>query len=54
MGLLQTTTIMGLDDDTSYSVQVRAKNDEGTSSWSSAVTVKTSEADNVIPTFDGE
>ena len=36
-----TTTITLLDADTSYSVQVRAKNDEGTSAWSRLVTVKT-------------
>ena len=41
-----TTTITGLDADTSYSVQVRAKNDEGTSAWSRLVTVKTNKVDN--------
>ena len=36
------TTIVGLEEDTSYSVQVRATNAEGTSAWSSSVvTVKT-------------
>ena len=46
-----TTTIMGLDEDTSYSVQVRAKNAEGTSSWSRAVTLKTNKGTNEPPTF---
>ena len=32
---LTTTTITGIwTEDTSYSVQVRARNDEGTSAWS--------------------
>ena len=35
------TTITGLEADTSYSVQVRARNAEGASAWSSVVTVKT-------------
>ena len=43
-----TTTIVDLEEDTSYSVQVRAKNDEGTSAWSSVVTVKTNK-DRVNP-----
>ncbi len=47
-----TTTITGLDEDTSYSVQVRAKNDEGTSAWSRTVTLKTNKGDNATPTFD--
>ena len=46
-----TTTITGLDEDTSYSVQVRAKNDEGTSAWSRAVTLKTNKGTNDPPTF---
>ena len=45
------TTITGLDADTSYSVQVRAKNAEGTSSWSRAVTLKTNKGTNDPPTF---
>ena len=45
------TTITGLDEDTSYSVQVRAKNDEGTSAWSPVVTVKTNKGTNALPTF---
>ena len=36
-----TTTIMDLEENTSYSVQVRAKNAEGTSTWSRLATVKT-------------
>ena len=45
------TTITGLDEDTSYSVQVRAKNDEGTSAWSRVETEKTNKDDNEPPTF---
>ena len=53
------TIITGLEEDTSYSVQVRARNDEGTSTWSRVVTVKTNKGDNGPPTFaaipaDGE
>ena len=44
-------TIVALDEDTSYSVQVRAKNDEGTSAWSRVVTLKTNKGTNVPPTF---
>ena len=47
-----TTTITGLDADTSYSVQVRAKNDEGTSAWSPVATVKTNKDENALPTFN--
>ncbi len=46
------TTITGLDDDSSYSVQVRAKNLEGTSAWSRVVTVRTNKGTNPPPTFD--
>ncbi|MYB48078.1 MAG: hypothetical protein F4X72_02180 [Dehalococcoidia bacterium] len=45
------TTIIGLDEDTSYSVQVRARNEEGTSAWSSVETVKTNKGANQLPTF---
>ena len=38
---ITTTTIMDLEEDTSYSVQVRATNEEGTSAWSRVVTVST-------------
>ena len=48
---LTTTTIMDLDEDTSYSVQVRAKNDEGTSAWSTVATLKTNKGDNQPPEF---
>ena len=51
-GLMVTnTTITGLDEDTSYSVQVRAKNDEGTSTRSSLVTLKTNKDTNEVPGF---
>ena len=45
-----TTTIIieALEEDISYSVQVRATNDEGTSAWSRVVTLKTNK-DRVIP-----
>ena len=46
-----TTTITELEEDTSYSVQVRARNDEGTSAWSRVVTVKTNEGTNAPPVF---
>ena len=46
-----TTTITELDEDTSYSVQVRARNEEGTSNWSSVETVKTNKDTNAPPTF---
>ena len=46
------TTITGLDEDTSYSVQVRAKNGEGTSAWSRLETLKTNKGTNEPPTFD--
>ena len=46
-----TTTISGLDEDTSYSVQVRARNDEGVSNWSNVATLKTNKDDNAPPTF---
>ena len=45
------TTIRGLDEDTSYSVQVRAKNAEGTSGWSTVATLTTNEGTNLPPTF---
>ena len=45
------TTITELEEDTSYSVQVRATNGEGTSAWSRVVTVKTNKGTNVPPTF---
>ena len=53
-GITDTTTIItGLDEDTSYSVQVRAINDEGVSAWSSPSpsSVKTNKGDNLTPTF---
>ena len=48
---LTNTTIRGLDENTSYSVRVRAKNSEGTSSWSTVTTLKTNKGDNTTPTF---
>ena len=50
-----TTTITGLDEDASYSVHVRAKNDEGVSGWASPSPslVKTNNGDNVPPRFIG-
>ena len=55
-GITGTTTIItGLDEDTSYSVQVRAKNEEGTSAWSRSETLKTNKDTNTPPTFtDGD
>ena len=50
-----TTTITGLDEDTSYSVQVRARNDEGVSGWASPspASVKTNKGENAPPEFIG-
>ena len=48
-----TTTITELEADTSYSVQVRARNDEGPSAWSHLVTVKTNKETNAPPDFSG-
>ena len=47
------TLITGLDADTSYSVHVRARNIEGASAWSRAVTVKTNKDSNNAPRFPG-
>ena len=47
-----TTTIVDLDEDTSYSVQVRAKNEEGTSAYSRVETVKTNKETNQPPIFN--
>ena len=44
-------SILGLDADTSYSVQVRARNDEGPSTWSRLITIKTNKGTNAPPTF---
>ena len=43
------TTIRGLEEDTSYSVQVRARNAEGTSAWSRVATVRTNKGTNNLP-----
>ena len=48
-----TTTITGLTADTSYSVQVRARNAEGVSAWSRLVTLKTNKGTNAPPVFSG-
>ena len=48
-----TTTIAELDADTSYSVQVRARNSEGPSSWSRLVAVKTNKGTNAPPDLTG-
>ena len=45
------TTITGLEPDSSYSVQVRARNDEGTSDWSRVETVRTNKDANLPPVF---
>ena len=47
------TTIIGLDANTSYSVQVRARNDEGPSLWSRLITIKTNMGTNAPPDFLG-
>ena len=46
-----TTTIVDLEEDTSYSVWVRATNNEGTSAYSPVQTVKTNKGANTPPTF---
>ena len=46
-------TIVSLDADTSYSVQVRARNNEGPSSWSRLETVKTNKGTNAPPDLSG-
>ena len=48
---IPSTKITGLDDDTSYSVQIRARNDEGVSTWSRSITLKTNKGTNTVPTF---
>ena len=50
-GAATTATITQLDPDTSYSVQVRARNEEGVSAWSRLVTEKTNKAANDPPEF---
>ena len=46
-------TIVELEADTSYSVQVRARNVEGPSAWSRLVTIKTNKTNNISPSFSG-
>ena len=53
-GLTDATTIISqLEADTSYSVQVRARNDEGPSSWSRLETFKTNKGTNAPPDLSG-
>ena len=47
------TTITELEEDTSYPVQVRARNIEGVSAWSRAVKVKTNKGTNTPPNLSG-
>ena len=47
------TTLTELDADTSYSVQVRARNVEGPSAWSRPLTIRTNKGTNVPPDFSG-
>ena len=51
-GIVTSTTLTGLTTGTSYQVQVRATNDEGTGSWSDAGTGTT--ATNVAPVFSSD
>ena len=53
IGTATTTTIVALEEDTSYSVQVRATNEEGTSAWSQVVTVKTNKGTNASTIVHG-
>ena len=50
-GTAVSATITGLSENTSYQVQVRATNDEGTGSWSDAGSGTTVVADNASPSF---
>ena len=43
-----------MEEDSSYSVQVRAMNDEGTSAWSRVETVRTNKGDNLPPAFNDQ
>ena len=47
-------TITGLSENTSYDVQVRATNAEGTGDWSDSGTGKTAEAANAAPAFSSD
>ena len=49
LAAISTIAIVDLEEDTSYSVQVRAKNAEGTSAWSRVKTVKTNKDSNPPP-----
>ncbi len=48
-GTATTATLTGLSENTSYQVQVRATNDEGTGAWSDAGSGATAEAANAAP-----
>ena len=50
-GTATTATLTGLSENTSYLVQVRATNDEGTGSWSDSGTGTTDADANAAPTF---
>ena len=50
-GEIQEYTITGLTPDSSYTVRVRADNDEGLGSWSTSENQSTSKAGNEIPTI---
>ena len=50
-GTARTATLSGLSENTSYQVQVRATNDEGTGDWSDSGTGRTAEAANAAPSF---
>ena len=50
-GAVTNTTIRGLEASTSYDVQVRAKNDEGTGPWSASGTGATQARPNTSPAF---
>ena len=52
-GASTSATIIGLSGDTTYEVQVRARNAEGVGAWSSAGRVTTSAIPNSFPSFSG-
>ena len=53
-GTKPSTIIRKLEEDSSYSVQVRAMNNEGTSAWSSVKTVRTNKDANLPPDFNDQ
>ena len=50
-GTATTATLTGLSENTSYQVQVQAKNDEGTGSWSDSGSGTTDASSNAAPMF---